>query len=841
MRIRTSLTEPLAFSAALFLGIGFALTPVSSVSAQEVLGASVDIPALLDEGDHSYEGSNFKSAVETYGKIINSLEGKSGNENFLLAVKQRYAQAAVARAKQLASYGSYEEAKTLLTKASSEEVVAGYAPALDQLGKLDNPTRYNPALTKQHTDRVVAVARSLREAEGAYELGDYDKAFRAYENVLRIDPYNKAARRGMERVNVTKSDYYISAGDETRARMLAEVDSQWELAVPPEEGAFLEVTQSAAGVGGASSLSAKTKSIVIPVFDLEDTTIQEALELLRELSMQNDTQAIDPNSKGIDFVLNLGDSDLAKSIANTRFDLQVRGVPVIQILEYITQATQTAYRIEEYAIFVKPLADIEEGSLLSRSWSVPPDFLSRGAIGNTSENAIEDPFVETSSGGLPKRLGVKEFLESNGIAFPEGSSASFNANSSQLVVRNTSANIEAVDRFVELIKNSSPSLVKIDVKLLTIDQESLTELGYDWAIGQNSSGNFPFGGGVQGNGSPLTGFTSGLEPVTSGNRSGDFAISQDSIDSLLTGDVESAGSGAISSRAPGILSARGSLNTVQFESMLRGLNQSTGSDVLSVPTVTAKSGTKASVRIVREIIYPTEYEPAEVPDSTRGPLDELLDLVDGDGLVDGLDEDDLDDIIDLLGLNNPDGTFTGIFSVAQDPTTGVITVILADGEILTFPPPVPIVTPSTPTSFETREVGTILEVNAQVDGSQNYIDLQIIPEIIEFEGFVNYGTPISSALSGGGLIPLTPNVILQPIFSKTGINSSVTIRDGATLVLGGLQTIRRDVIEDKVPILGSLPYLGRFFKSDVDRTRRTAVLIFVTVNILDPSGAPVNP
>jgi len=59
---------------------------------------------------------------------------------------------------------------------------------------------------------------------------------------------------------------------------------------------------------------------------------------------------------------------------------------------------------------------------------------------------------------------------------------------------------------------------------------------------------------------------------------------------------------------------------------------------------------------------------------------------------------------------------------------------------------------------------------------------------------------------------ITPNVINQPIFSTRKVQTSVSVWDGQTVVLGGL--MREDVqkVEDKVPIVGDVPLVGRLFR-----------------------------
>lgn len=74
------------------------------------------------------------------------------------------------------------------------------------------------------TDRV---RRHLYTGEGYYNLGQFDRALMEFEAVLRIDPYNSAARRWMERISSARSSYYRAAYDETRARLLMEVDAAW--------------------------------------------------------------------------------------------------------------------------------------------------------------------------------------------------------------------------------------------------------------------------------------------------------------------------------------------------------------------------------------------------------------------------------------------------------------------------------------------------------------------------------------------------------------------------------------------------------------------------------------
>ena len=146
-----------------------------------------------------------------------------------------------------------------------------------------------------------------------------------------------------------------------------------------------------------------------------------------------------------------------------------------------------------------------------------------------------------------------------------------------------------------------------------------------------------------------------------------------------------------------------------------------------------------------------------------------------------------------------------------------------------------------------------LEVEPVVGPDGITIDLNLVPQVVEFEGFINYGSPIKTvnpALLGFSpstllgttteSITLTDNVINQPIFSTRKVTTSVSVWDGQTVVLGGL--MREDVqkVEDRTPFLGDIPMVGRLFRTNVDQHIKRNLIIFVTARLVNPAGQPVN-
>jgi general secretion pathway protein D len=71
------------------------------------------------------------------------------------------------------------------------------------------------------------------------------------------------------------------------------------------------------------------------------------------------------------------------------------------------------------------------------------------------------------------------------------------------------------------------------------------------------------------------------------------------------------------------------------------------------------------------------------------------------------------------------------------------------------------------------------------------------------------------------------------ITDKRSIKTNVLVDDGTILVLGGLIEDRTTRNQTKVPLLGDIPLLGRFFSSDTKTTRKQNLMVFIKTTIID--------
>lgn len=73
-----------------------------------------------------------------------------------------------------------------------------------------------------------------------------------------------------------------------------------------------------------------------------------------------------------------------------------------------------------------------------------------------------------------------------------------------------------------------------------------------------------------------------------------------------------------------------------------------------------------------------------------------------------------------------------------------------------------------------------------------------------------------------------------PSETTAEITTSVLMRDGQTLVIGGLMSESVQTIKSQVPLLGSLPFVGILFRRSRESVVRTELVILLTPHVLDP-------
>ncbi|MGE0481020.1 MAG: secretin N-terminal domain-containing protein [Phycisphaerae bacterium] len=111
------------------------------------------------------------------------------------------------------------------------------------------------------------------------------------------------------------------------------------------------------------------------------------------------------------------------------------------------------------------------------------------------------------------------------------------------------------------------------------------------------------------------------------------------------------------------------------------------------------------------------------------------------------------------------------------------------------------------------------------------IELTVTPQINP-DGYVRMEIEqVVSDFSPDSAVPVGPD-LTAPVFFEREARTHVTVKDGETVVLGGLITSRESRSEDKIPILGDLPGVGLLFRRQSDQVDRTDLLIVLTPRIV---------
>jgi general secretion pathway protein D len=808
-------------------GGGSSTGPLESLADREITRRQEDVvlaQEALQASEAQLRQNNIEAAYESAKRAADLVPDGSTARGLRSRAISRFSSLSVRYAEYLVSQGEYARAATVAREVLEPRYNPGYRPAAVFLDRLDQPDYFNKTITPEFAAEQSEVERLLNEATGFYDSGRFDLAQKRYRQVLAVDKYNAAAFRGMEQVELGKQRYYESAYNETRSRMLWQVEKSWERphAQDVQEGAGQFVEPESTGAGTEKTI-AMLNRLVIPRVDLKDASLQTAVDFLRAQSKRLVAQDQGGDGEGLNVVLKVpptptaapapefGDEGAApvqpSAAFNNRITLSLTDVPLYEAFRYVALLAGLNLKIEPYAVTIGTETENMETRVFK---NVPPNFFAdsgepSAATDSPAYPGAAAPAEGTSLRGRPA-VDAKKFLEEQRrVTFDSGSSASYNPRTGLLRVVNTPANLDLIEAQIEAAAATGPQQVRIETKFVEISQNNLKELGFDWTVGPFSIG----GTGVYGGGgnsmsggrtlpfvNPATGEIVGTDTLTGGLRTGSgaapySAISVNSLNALLARNLGLGGSAP----APGIFSLAGVFTNPQFQVLIRALNQQKAVDLMAAPSVTTQSGKEAVITLTRIFPYPTEFTPPEIPQSTGGST-------------------------------------ANIFGIVQEQD--------------------PVVTPTFPTAFTTRDLGVTLKVKPVIGPDGYTIDLDLSPEVVDFDGFINYGSPIyapqrtqsieGEALGLVGLAPLfrqqllTENVINQPIFSKRKVESSVAVWDGQTVVLGGL--IREDVqkVDDKVPFLGDIPLAGALFRSEVDQKIKRNLIIFCTPRIVDAAG-----
>ena len=667
--------------------------------------------------------------------------------------------------------------------------------ALTQLQQADEVLRrgtaggeeVNPALTTTFFDRLSSVRTGLEEAQALRETGQLQKAEERYEDVLQADPFNQVATEGIKKIYQERGLVAEKARDLSNLERRREVREAWNNIYPKNSSAAGGIVVSGALTASPSyALEQKMQKTVIPQVDFSGADLETIRRALISLSRTYDSDA---GKGGVNFVVS---TDVESPQPVT---LKLRQTTLAEVVRYIAQIAGVKARITDIGVTFGPLVE-KRPELNSQNFTVSPSFF-KGADDKeqgVTGGALRGAAPAGGAGATDVLAGQNEQkkLMALGVQFPAGAYAVYNQKTSQLKVVN---NQEMLDMIGQLISAAEEQtlLIQVGVRLVEINQldmDSITVNSTFGGNGPNLLSAVPAG---------LNPSSDGKTPAASQQRGVNGQLNQiqgvgllpnNTLQSFLKQGVL-AGTNQTTSYALNTMDFGGTIfDSITFSTLITAISQKNSANVLANPSIILKRGQKGVIEVAQEFKYVKEYSDPQSSIRTVIPS--------GGGAVNS-------------GIPGPETVIGSFPSQISDPVP----------------------------------IGVKMGVKPDVTGDNSRVLLELEPSFIDFEGFINYGTPIFSAFAAstyGRQILILTNNINQPVFIRRDLTlPAVEVSDGYTLLLGGL--LREDIqkIDEKVPILGDIPIFGRGFQGKTEQAIKKNTLIFVTPRILDVSGQPLNP
>jgi general secretion pathway protein D len=352
-----------------------------------------------------------------------------------------------------------------------------------------------------------------------------------------------------------------------------------------------------------------------------------------------------------------------------------------------------------------------------------------------------------------------------GIEFPAGTSVYFRPEFNRLFVRQTIANIVAIEDVLaeqhSAVRDLMGKQVEIEAKFVEVNQSTLNELGFNWTFDNFKGGDKHLIDQVF--------IPAGQKIFSDGLRTAAGALGAGAADSLT-------------------FIQDGSLD---WTLVVTALEQSDNADVLSAPRITTRDGNKATILVGEERTVSSGFDVKNSESSLyiQHELDSALIGVQLE-VTPGLRKDGLIDlelkpkVIDLIG-----------YDTYQATPSDALMVPLQGGSL-----------------------DSVDATGANLPGIFNRVT----------------GSPAD--INSFKSIPVPTLTAQLPYYRLREITTQLTVEDGSTVGMGGLIYDKLETYKDKVPVLGSIPLIGRLFRSEGEKSVKRNLMIFVTATQVGIDG-----
>ncbi len=133
--------------------------------------------------------------------------------------------------------------------------------------------------------------------------------------------------------------------------------------------------------------------------------------------------------------------------------------------------------------------------------------------------------------------------------------------------------------------------------------------------------------------------------------------------------------------------------------------------------------------------------------------------------------------------------------------------------------------------WDSQLMGVYFSVTPEIL-ADDVIRLELNPRIVDLLGYDSY--QVAPEVTSSAVSPAIFGTL--PYFRVREMETIVDVADGSTVGLGGLIYDRLETFKDKVPVLGSIPLIGRLFRSEGERSIKRNLMVFVSATQVADNG-----
>ncbi|MCB9845380.1 MAG: hypothetical protein H6811_05290 [Phycisphaeraceae bacterium] len=366
---------------------------------------------------------------------------------------------------------------------------------------------------------------------------------------------------------------------------------------------------------------------------------------------------------------------------------------------------------------------------------------------------------------------IRETVDFEGWRDNGGDTGSMHDWNGQLIVTNTPANHQQIRGLLSTLRDVRAMQINVEARFMLVSQDFFEQIGFDFDVYFNANNN------------QIAAARATDPTILPSDFFNDGRLLRD-----VQGSTQPPGGTAVGTLPPANLSPIGTTsNSLGIASSLLP-SQGIASQILGGAPALGVAGT-------------------------------FLDDVQVDFLVQATQADRRTVTLTAPRLTFTNGQTSNIYVVTQVGFISDLQPIVSDSAV-GFDPTIDVISE-----------GVRLIAEGTISADRRYVTLNVDAAIAKIEGFESQ--PVT-AVAGGQLVSSqdTQSFIQVPTTTVTRVQTTVTVPDQGTILLGGQRLVSEFEVESGVPVLSKIPIVNRFFSNRIESKEESTLLILLKPTVL---------